>query len=304
MEAGIFRTAIASYILCQTSTSAFEHFCRGERLLGFLAINENYFIALLILVGLILAMSRRRGIETPLWYVVVLCGAYLAYLLSFGFSIAMGDAYRFYVPLILLMSLLLFETINTFRADIKHIPSVWMVACLLSVAFLLPLRFIDLRHAWEVDINWGVFSYRIAGQDVASGLDQGHIALGRWLREHASTDATIVLSDAGAIPYFSALRTIDTWSLTDPHLVALNRALATTTSEVERERIQSDMRAYVLSQDPEYIVQDNLGLLDDPMIQTRYRPIGKNFHYLNSYICGRQQTCRYIIEPWVRRDLQ
>jgi len=294
----------ATYLAKQPSLHFRTYIEGGARLLGFLSINGNYFLAILSAAGLILAVFRRKGVETPLWYIVGLCGMYLAYVASLGFRISMDDAYRFYVPLIPLMSLLFFEIALAFRDDIKRAQSVWLVGCLLSIVFLLPLRYSDLWHAWHVDLNWGVLPYRIAARDVASGLEQGHIALGRWLREHASPDATIVLYDAGAIPFFSGLRTIDTWSLTDPHLVRLRRALRSATSQDERDRIQSAMRAYVLSQDPEYIVQDNLSLLNDPVVQNRYRPSGKRFIYLNYYMCGRQQVCRYILEPWERRALR
>lgn len=276
----------------------------GKRLLGFLAINGNFFLCLLIVVGLMFAVRRRIAIEAPLWYLVALGGVYLAYVLSLGFQIAMDDAYRFYVPLIPVMSLLLFELTLAFRTDIKRNQSAWMAGCLVAIVLLIPLRFDDLWSAWQFDLNWGVFRYQVAARDIASGLHQGHIALGRWLREHASSDATIVLSDAGAIPYFSGLRTIDTWSLTDPHLLALNRALISAGSDVEREHIRGNMRSYVLSQDPEYIIDDNLSLLDDPVVQARYRPSGKTFVYLNWYMCGRQRSCRYILEPWQRHDVR
>jgi hypothetical protein len=76
----------------------------------------------------------------------------------------MDDAYRFYVPLIPLMSLLLFEIAFTFHADIEHIQPVWMAGCLLTIVFLVPLRFNDLGHAWAIDLNWGVLPYRIAAR--------------------------------------------------------------------------------------------------------------------------------------------
>ena len=282
----------------------FDTFVWGaKRLLGFLMINGNFFIVLLIVAGLALAVRRRVAIGAPIWYLATLGGTYLVYVLSLGFQVSMDDAYRFYVPLIPLMSLILLEVVAAFRPNIKPNQSAWVSGCLVAIALLVPLRFSDLWNAWEVDLNWGMLPYRIAAQDVASGLRQGHIALGHWLREHASSDATIVLYDAGAIPYFSGLHTIDTWTLTDPHLLALRRAWASAKSDTEREQIRSEMRSYVLSQDPEYIIEDNLSLLNDPAVQARYRPSGETFVYLDWYICGRQKACRYLLKPWQRNDV-
>lgn len=292
----------ATYFAKQAPLSFYTLLGGGLRLVGFLSINGNFFLVMLIVIGLVSAITIQQRVKTGLWYVAIICGAYLVYVLSLGYRIAMDDAYRFYVPLIPLMGILFIEFTFLVRDHIIRHSSIWMIGCALSLSILTPLRFIDLWHAWRTDLNWGVFSYQIAARDVASGLEQGHIALGKWLRKHASPTATIVLFDAGAIPYFSELRAIDTWSLTDPHLLMLNRALVAAKSETEREDILNKMRDYVLSQDPEYIIQDNLSLLRDPAVQARYQPSGYRFVYLSSYMCGRQQTCSYILEPWQRRD--
>jgi hypothetical protein len=277
----------------------------GARLLDFLSINGNFFIALFLMVGLGLLVARRRTpVNPPVWYLTILSGVYLAYVLSRGFQIAMDDAYRFYVPLLPLASLLFLETVDGLQAEVERSQPTWLVGILIALAFLLPMRFIDLRHAWEIDLNWGALPYRVAARDVANGLQQGHIALGRWLRDHAPADATMVLFDAGAIPYFSGLRTIDTWSLTDPTLLTLNRSFASAASDEEREHIRSDMVAYVLSQQPEYIVQDGLSLLDDPAVRARYCRIDQTWVYLDWYLSGPHQTRRYVLEPWQRCDVR
>jgi len=53
------------------------------------------------------------------------------------------------------------------------------------------------------------------------GLGNAHIALGRWLAEHYSPDTWIALGDAGALPFYSALPTIDLWGLNDAEIARL-----------------------------------------------------------------------------------
>jgi arabinofuranosyltransferase len=47
------------------------------------------------------------------------------------------------------------------------------------------------------------------------GLENAHIALGRWLHEQYPADSVLAIGDAGAIPFFSRLTTIDLWGLND-----------------------------------------------------------------------------------------
>lgn len=272
----------------------------GVRFLGFLSINGNFFIALILVAGAVMAWRHRVEIRSPLWYLAVLAAGYAVYVLSLGSRTAMDDAYRFYVPLVPLASLLLIELGATLRPAVRDI-RVAVTASVVAVAFLIPLRAHDLWHAWRIDLNWGMLHYRIPGRDVARGLERGHVALGRWLRDHAPRDATVVLHDAGAIPYFSGLNAIDTWSLTDPVLIGHRRALSSAEGPAERERIFERMRAHVISRNPDYIVQDGLGLLEDPEIRARYRPTGDTFVYLDAYPCGRREVCRYVLEPHVRK---
>ncbi len=53
-----------------------------------------------------------------------------------------------------------------------------------------------------------------------TGMDARHefIPMGKALRRLAPPDAEIAVIDAGAIPYFSGLYTIDRWGLIDPHI--------------------------------------------------------------------------------------
>jgi hypothetical protein len=67
-------------------------------------------------------------------------------------------------------------------------------------------------------------SARVATKEYATGqgmhrvLNQANEPLGRWLREVSPASALLAVGDAGAIPYFSGLRTLDLHGLMDRHL--------------------------------------------------------------------------------------
>jgi hypothetical protein len=53
------------------------------------------------------------------------------------------------------------------------------------------------------------------------GLNDAHVALGHWLAERHPPDAWIALGDAGAVPFYSGLPTIDLWGLNDVEIARL-----------------------------------------------------------------------------------
>ena len=53
------------------------------------------------------------------------------------------------------------------------------------------------------------------------GLAEGHIALGHWLAERYPPDTWIALGDAGAVPFYSGLPTVDLWGLNDAEIARL-----------------------------------------------------------------------------------
>lgn len=77
----------------------------------------------------------------------------------------------------------------------------------------------------------------------AEGLSDAHVELGRWLGEHAPRDAVLACGDAGALPYYSGLTTIDTLGLNDEHIAHLPGAFS-----------HKDAVEYVFSRSPDYVV--------------------------------------------------
>lgn len=227
------------------------------RLFGFLGFNASG----LVLFASVAALCLKRNRAARL--VGALIGVYTLYLVTRGYATAMDDGYRLYVPLVALSGVGLALAGDSIR---RHLSP---VALAVALAALLFLRASDLRLVWAVDINAGAFDRHMSALSIAVGLERGHTAAGEWLHQNAEPDDLIVLHDAGAIPYYSGLRTLDTWSLTDRQAIAYRRA-----GDVD------GLRAYALAQEPEWIVQDRIGLIaatDDYVLRA-------TFEYLPNYL--------------------
>lgn len=299
-----FGSLLPATSIAKIAGPSFEAWRGGAaRFASFLAINGHGVVAILVAVGLVAAARRRERALAPIWTLAACGGAYLLYVVSLGRRVAMDDAYRLYVPLVPIAALVLVEAAAASRGALDRRAGRWVAGIVVGLAVVVPLRFVDLARAWRTDLNWGSVDYQVAARDVPAGLDRAHAALGAWLRERAPAGATAVLYDAGAIPYFSGLEIIDTWSLVDPYLVPRKRALREAESPEERKALLAEMRRYVLARNPEFIVQDDLSLLDDPAVRARYRKLGPTLTYLDWYLCGPNRPCRYDLEPWVRADL-
>ena len=135
------------------------------------------------------------------------------------------------------------EIAYAFGGEIKRVRSIWMAGCIVSTAFLIPLRAFDCWYAYEEDLNRGTFSYRIAAKDVAIGPKQTHIALGRWLKEHASPDATIVLFDARACYVLSSITVMNRASACSAHRFSMSIAKARTCNPAKVSGARSSSRA-------------------------------------------------------------
>jgi len=188
----------------------------------------------------------------------------------------MDDSYRYYVPLLPAFSLAYIYFINEINTNNYKV-----IAYLLLIA-LITLRASDLYTAWNKDINWGALKYQVSGKSVSTGLNSGHIALGKWLNKHANKDSTIVISDAGAIPYFSKLRSIDTWSLCDRSILKFNIRLKNTTDKEVIQKINKEKLDYLLAQKPDYLIQDK-GIISGTEYIKEYQLLDDIFTYLPNY---------------------
>ena len=91
---------------------------------------------------------------------------------------------------------------------------------------------------------YGHYAYVKSVASYRAGLNRGHIALGSWLAENYSQETLMAIGDAGAVPFFSGLATIDLWGLND-------RAIEHMPGEYGQRSGTAD---YVLGRRPELIV--------------------------------------------------
>jgi hypothetical protein len=94
------------------------------------------------------------------------------------------------------------------------------------------------------------------------GLEQAHVALGRWLRETRAPVDRVAVGDAGAIPFYSGLPVIDLWGLSDSTIARLPGEYGDRPGTAD----------YALARAPELIVLWNLEPIRDPSGALRLAP--------------------------------
>lgn len=165
-----------------------------------------YYIALGLPAAVAAALAFRRGQRRPLEYsALILAFVYAA--LYFNFADWMPGM-RYHAPLIgpllVAFSLLGPELHERMGTDARggQLPYLLLAGTLVlfSLSSLAVLR--------------------LDSQQLQDGTQESLVALGLWLRENAPAGATLAMSDVGATPYYSGLRTIDINpdSLTDRHI--------------------------------------------------------------------------------------
>jgi len=283
-------TKIPSHNLLYTFATGVAKF------LSFLAIDLNTIFVLVILyaifVGLSKGLIRLRITNLPFFFIATATCTYALYLMSLGFAVASDEAYRYYVPLVPLMTVAL-VLIWPEGGFFQHRRTVFIGIAL--VCAMVGIRVFDLWWLWNKDWNFGLASWCFSGKEQVDILTHANIAAGTWLRANAKPDDTIVLVDAGATPYFSKLRTIDVWSLTDLELARLKRLVLAANSDAERSRYVEQMKQYLLSRNPTFILQDRLQLLRDPVMQQKYKRVGPGF-----FSSPRPMFLKNTLNPFVK----
>ncbi len=248
-----------------------------HRAYEFLKINLNfiYIIVLPTIFTTIILKFKQQQYGVQL-FAVLFTLIYLLYILSLGYQVSMDDAYRYYVPLIILMAILFFFSINFTSYKLSNGVMISLIVLLVII------RITDLKTAWEKDINWDALNYKVSGKSIGYGLVSGHIALGKWLNENADKNSVIVVHDAGAIPYFSRLRTIDVWSLCDKTMLDLNKLYKAASTKEEKAMINKRKLEYLLQEDPDYIIQDK-GIITKSNYAKNYHLLSVEYEYLPWY---------------------
>ncbi len=212
---------------------------RGVRyLLTFIHIHLGY-VAWLPLAILLL----RRRMHRWTAYALGIMGAYGAYVVYVGGDWSVG---RFLVPPLPFFYLLLAQgLVEGYRALQARgdRPSIALRLFSLGVLCLLLLS-MGLASSW-----WGEYALFI--RSFEAGLaNRARIAMGRWLRENLPPDTLIAVDAAGELPYYSRLRTIDLFGITQPAIAHMQVPhMGQGTPGHEKFGL-----GFVLSQSPDYIV--------------------------------------------------
>jgi arabinofuranosyltransferase len=285
-----FYTKIPSHNLLYTFMAG------GAKFLSFLAIDLNAVFIAGLLYAVLTARSKGtlkvRLTDPPFLIVLTATCAYALYLMSLGFAVASDEAYRYYVPLVPLMAVAL-VLVWPERGFFGNHRAVFVAVGL--VCAMVGIRSFDLWWIWNKDWNFGLASWCFSAKDQVGILTHANIAAGEWLRANAKPNDSIVLVDAGATPYFSKLRTIDVWSLTDLKLARLKRLASMAHSDAERSRYVEEMKKYVLSRNPTFILQDRLQLLKDPSMEQKYKRVGPG-----SFSSHRPMYLKNTLNPCVK----
>jgi hypothetical protein len=138
----------------------------------------------------------------------------------------MGYGHRYFFPILPVLSLLsglgLSMTLESQAGP--RIKTAFLLCALLAFA----LGFVKTYQAAGTYLSY------------ARGMESAHILLGRALALTPWRSAPVIaIADAGAVPYYSELETVDTFGLNNP-IVARN--------------FHGDRSAYVLSQDPSVVI--------------------------------------------------
>jgi hypothetical protein len=184
-----------------------------------------------------------RAADFPRGYGLLVVGTYGAYIVYVGGDWSIG---RFFVPVLPFAYLLAGDGVNCLLklwgwaghriSDWRHALALSAVAVALLLANGYGSSFRGERERYA--LPWEV---RLASQ--------ARRAAGEWLRQNAPADALLVVDAAGQIPYYSGLRTIDMFGLTD--LFLAHRRVTIGKGVAGHEK--SDL-TYLLSRQPDYVV--------------------------------------------------
>lgn len=237
-------------------------------------------VAIWVAFGLAGVATQRlvstRDSKVVLW----LGGLWLMIAFRVSFDLWSGSdtmgRHRFLAPLIVPLMILADEgAAQLWRARGRFTRSIVVGLCALCLYYNVTGH---LNHEWSTS------EYR-------KGLGRAHTALGMWLRERYPADTVIAIGDAGAVPFYSRLTTIDMWGLNDSTIAHLP-------GEYGQKPGMSD---YVMSRRPDLIVlwnkvefvSDGKGTLvggNDLDVQLAQHPsFERDYRFVGEYTFRRQR---------------
>ena len=185
----------------------------------------------------------RRRVDRWTTYALGMMGAYGAYVVYVGGDWSVG---RFLVPPLPFFYLLLAQGLaEGYRWLQAREARPFILPRRLSLGLLvLSLVSMGLASSW-----WG--EYTLFVRHFEAGLaNRARITMGRWLRENLPSDTVIGVDAAGELPYYSRLRTIDLFGITQPAIAHMEVPhMGRGTPGHEKFGL-----GFVLAQRPDYII--------------------------------------------------
>jgi arabinofuranosyltransferase len=187
-------------------------------------------VAIWVALGFALVATRRLALRLDSKVVLWLGALWLMIVFRVSFDLWSGSAamgrHRFLAPLLVPLMILADEGARMlWRGTGRYVV---VALCALCLYYNVTGH---LNHEWSIG------EYR-------KGLERGHIALGTWLRETYPPEILIAVGDAGTIPFYSGMTTVDMWGLNDATIARLPGAYG----------VKPGMPDYVMSRQPDVIV--------------------------------------------------
>ncbi len=219
----VWRISYYGYLFPNTyyaKVSGVDHDWRGLLYLQNFVANCKPWIVLLLLVVPRSASSApgARASRSLYAHLLVLVLALAVHVVRAG-----GDfmaLHRFFVPVLPLLALMLADGLRNLHALLlalrrqRHAPAFNVFAVEVVLALVVVAHFGWLSRAHTTGGSGG----GIDGVPFMNQFARDNAAVGRWLAANADPDATIATTAAGAVPYYSRLRTFDMHGLTEPSI--------------------------------------------------------------------------------------
>ena len=246
--------------------AAFNQIKKGS--LYFFNFSLTYLLPLVPLV-LYLILRRKRAAADPSHFktvVLLFIGLFTVYIISVG-----GDymaMYRFFVPLLPLLYLLISAEFIRTSGSGKNTPGWFLLVAAVVITFL-PSTPLD-RPVWGGNHPYQYGCYE--GYRTEQWYLNRYVTIGKlFARIKKSPAESIVIPAIGAVGYYSGMNVIDYYGLTEPHIARMAKK---TFSENFPGHEKTDID-FILSKNPNYLMgykrfSNTRARLDHPMFESQY----------------------------------
>ncbi len=241
-------------------------------------VQQFHLWAIPIVVAAGLFAERQRGVRMLLGYATLVVGVFSVYVASVG-----GDfmgLFRFVMPVIPLLALV---TALFLRSALAPLAERAPLAAAAVVAVALGL------HAWHA-VRVDQLALVVPGPS-DRGIDRpgwlhrytaDRATIGKWFRQFARPDDYAAVGGAGAQVYFSGIRSLDCFGLSDEHIA---HQVAASSSRPGHQKYAPD--SYILSKHPTIITSSNYRLTNGPYVGADSAIwMQRGYHYVTVRIPG------------------